>query len=440
MERSGTRAPFLRTLGKLTGSRSVTFVRGEFACRGTGYQPDRGGRTSTRLAQGPAATPVPRALAGHAGGGIYSADAADLRPLQSSRRDDLASVPVEPAHALILCIAQLRHRGAFLRLVRPALWVLSTRTDCSRSGGSRGAWSRLPPALAPQVMEAQAAQPTLHHHGMFVLDARWRWVGGDPIADRMVADGWWQGRRHAHLEGIHAVTRRAGRQCSSGFSGWEDGDRHVIPCAMREGALVALADVHASRSMPRRTVPRYLLFVRPLQVPNSEAIAGELRQCSGLTVGKSPLVCRLRKKRATPRPQPRSSGLRRPARGRACSRSSKSQHAWPGRAAGAARGAGRNGGVKPVQAWPPSPGWLSSLVLRESAQGALAIPPPGLLHCAIPLSLFPRNSDVRGYNLGAGPSTVPETVLRRGRRRCSMDGRQSLGNGGRPSRQGASSR
>jgi DNA-binding CsgD family transcriptional regulator len=288
---------FLLALGRLTRSCSVTYQRGEFA------RPAPESSLSVETTAHRECGAIDGRRWFHAGlqgmheGAVHDCDGPEPKRLLASRHDDTGTPhPVGSTRSVAICVARTREYGAFLLVRRsPRLGGY----DCD----SLGLLRRVAPHLVNAYrllmrfrhLEAQAAQPTLHHQGMFLLDANWRWVGSNEVADRMVANGWWRGKRSAPLDPVDAVTRAKWKALQQQI-GLDGAPHRIVPVRDSDGELVALANVHAYSAMvDGALVKRFLLFVRPLQVRNDDAVAGELRQLFGLTAAESRLALALRK-------------------------------------------------------------------------------------------------------------------------------------------------
>jgi hypothetical protein len=143
-------------------------------------------------------------------------------------------------------------------------------------------------------LNAQASV-SMGRRGMFLLDAGWRWVGGNQVAEQMVMAGWWRGRLKSRLEAVHPISRTAWQRvqrqiCEATCK------QKVIPVHDAHGCLVAFASAHiAGGSSIAESAPRYLLFVRPLQSVDMDAVQEQLRQLYGLTTSEAAFALALRK-------------------------------------------------------------------------------------------------------------------------------------------------
>lgn len=290
---------FLNLLGEATRSHVTTFVRADLA------NPDQ----SALLAVGVAPEEVLR-WSEHAGenpwmaryrpeihaGGVCNGDAyVSHRELVRSQYYDGFLRHIDTEHSVGICAAYEQDRAAFLMLCRSA-----------NAGAYDSACDQLFQRLAPHVvsafelqrqfehLDAQATQANLRQRGMFLLDARWNWVGGNTVAKDMVAAGWWSSRHRTPLEPAHVITRNAWNALQHNF---DQGLRvqQVVPVHDRAANLVAFASVHAyAAAAIDKHAPRYVLFVRPLHAANTEALAAQLSLLFGLTTAEAALSLAMR--------------------------------------------------------------------------------------------------------------------------------------------------
>ena len=290
---------FLNLLGEATRSHVTTFVRADLA------NPDQ----SALLAVGVAPEEVLN-WSEHAGenpwmeryrpeihaGGVCNGDAyVTQRELVRSQYYDGFLRHIDTRHSVGICAAYEQDRAAFLMLCRSA-----------QAGVYDTACDQLFQRLAPHVvsafelqrqfehLDAQATQVNLRQRGMFLLDAQWNWVGGNTVAEQMVATGWWRGRERSPLEPVHAITRNAWSALQHNFDGGAS-LQQVVPVYDRAANLVAFASAHAYKAAAiGRHAPRYVLFVRPLHAVNTEALSAQLRNLFGFTSSESALALAMR--------------------------------------------------------------------------------------------------------------------------------------------------
>ena len=290
---------FLRALGSATTSHVTTFVHADL----------ENPAASSLLAIGAASDEVLK-WSEHAGenpwmqsylpeihtGGICNGDAyVSRKELMASRYYDGFLRHIDTQHSLGICAAYQKNHAAFLMLCR---------------SGSVGAYDddslKLFTRLAPHVvnafalqmqfehLKAQASQVTRQQRGMFLLDSQWRWVGGNPIAEQMVAMGWWRGRIKSRLEPIHPLTRTAWQSLQRKLQ--STAAQQVIAIHDQRGVLAAFANVHIYGSaMVGEHAPCYVMFVRPLNSPETEDVNAQLMQIFGLTTAEATLALALRK-------------------------------------------------------------------------------------------------------------------------------------------------
>lgn len=290
---------FLRALGDATASHITTFARADLANPAAsslltiGAGPDEILSWSEHAGENPW---MQRYLPEIHAGGVCDGDAYVTRQeLLASRYYDGFLRHIDTQHSVGICAAHERNRAAFLMLCR---------------SGSAGAYDgdciRLFDRIAPHVvnafalqiqfehLEAQASQMTQRQRGMFLLDAHWNWVGGNPIAEQMVAAGWWRGHLNSPLEGAHPVTRAAWKSLQSKLV-QGNGIQQVVPVHDGPGQLVAFASVHVYDAVGiSERAPRFVMFVRGLQSTNAEALDAQLRQIFGLTSAEAALALALR--------------------------------------------------------------------------------------------------------------------------------------------------
>lgn len=290
---------FLRELGLATGSHVTTFVHADLenpaasSLLTIGAGPDEILRWSEHAGENPwMQSYLPEIHAG----GICNGDAyVSRKELLASQYYDGFLRHIDTQHSLGICAAHQKNHAAFLMLCR---------------SGSVGAYDddslQLFKRLAPHVvnafalqmqfehLNAQAAQVTRQKRGMFLLDSQWRWVGGNPVAEHMVAGGWWRGKLMSRLEPAHPLTREAWqsmqRKLQTGTA------QQVMAIHDKHGVLAAFASVHVyGTTAVSEHSPCYVMFVRPLHSPDTEAVNAQLMQIFGLTTAEAALALALRK-------------------------------------------------------------------------------------------------------------------------------------------------
>lgn len=292
-------ASFLQLLGNATQSHIITYLRSDH------FNPE----LSTLMTVGAGPDEI-STYSEHAGGNLWFERCLDeIRPgavfngdAYVTRKELLASQyydgflrHIDTQHSVGICAAFEQNRGVFLTLCRsPQVGIYD------------GACERLFERLAPHVvntlslqvqfdhLDAQAGQASLRQRGMFLLDAQWNWVGGNTVAEDMVAAGWWRGRHLAPLEPVHVITRRVWAVLQRNFA---SGLRlqQVLPVHDRGSNLVAFASVHAYEAAATgKHVPRYVLFVRPLHPSNTETLSAQLNALFGLTSAEAALALAMR--------------------------------------------------------------------------------------------------------------------------------------------------
>lgn len=292
-------AAFMRALGDLTGSHITSFLREDFANPSastfmtTGAGEDEILRYSEFVGDN---IWFQRTLPLLEEGAVFDGDRyVSQRELTASRYYDGFLRHIDTRHSVGICAAYQQQRGAFLTLCRSA---------------GLGAYDeeslRLFKRLAPHVvnafslqmqfehLNAQASQVTRQKRGMFLLDSQWRWVGGNPVAEQMVVTGWWRGRLMSRLEPVHPQTRSAWQSLQRKLQ--SDATQQVMAVNDKHGVLAAFASAHVygSATIGEHT-PCYVMFVRPLHSPDTEAVNAQLMQIFGMTTAEAALVLALRK-------------------------------------------------------------------------------------------------------------------------------------------------
>ncbi len=291
---------FLRKLGLVTGSHVTTMVRADLADPSAsslltiGAAPEEVLRWSEHAGENPWMERYKPEI--HAGG-ICNGDAyVTHKELVASQYYDGFLRYIDTEHSVGICAAHDRNRAAFLMLCRSGR-MGAYDEDCIEL------FQRLAPhvvnAFALQMqfehLHAQASHVTRHQRGMFLLDAQWRWVGGNPVAEQMVAAGWWRGRLMAPLEAVHHDTRAAWKALQRKFD-QASAMPVVVPVQDAKGVLVAFASVHAyGAAAISKDLPCYMLFVRPLHLADAGTMNAQLRQLFGLTASEALFVLALRK-------------------------------------------------------------------------------------------------------------------------------------------------
>ena len=291
---------FLRKLGLVTGSHVTTMVRADLADPSAsalltiGAAPEEVLRWSEHAGKNPWMERYKPEI--HAGG-VCNGDAyVTHKKLVASQYYDGFLRYIDTEHSVGICAAHDRNRAAFLMLCRSGR-MGAYGEDCT------DLFQRLAPhvvnAFALQMqfeqLHAQASHINRHQRGMFLLDAQWRWVGGNSVAERMVAAGWWRGRLKSGLEPVHHDTRAAWKSLQRDFQ-QASAIPAVVPVHDAKGVLVAFASVHAyGAAAISQDLPSYMLFVRPLRLPDGETIDAKLRQLFGLTASEALFVVALRK-------------------------------------------------------------------------------------------------------------------------------------------------
>ncbi len=143
-------------------------------------------------------------------------------------------------------------------------------------------------------LRAQVALANRRKRAMFLLDADLRWIGGNEVAEWMVVQGWWKGRRGARLEAGHASGRA---RWMATLRELEQGrlPSCVLAVYDRNGQLVGFATMHVHSVAAGEGLPSYVLFVRPLQSGNDEDITQQLCQLFKLTPSEAALAIALRR-------------------------------------------------------------------------------------------------------------------------------------------------
>ena len=293
---AGTKDParmsaFMRALGDLTRSHVTSFLREDFA------NPS----ASTFLTTGAGEDEIllyseflgdnlwfQRTLPLLQTGAVFDGDNyVSRRELKASRYYDGFLRHIDTQHSVGICAAYEQQRGAFLTLCRSA-----------RFGGYDQDCLHLFERLAPHVVNAFAlrvqfehlqaqARTALGQRGMFVLDAQWRWVDGNVAAEQMVAAGWWRGRIMTPLEPAGHVTRKAWKELQRQMGRGETTPM-VLPVYDSEGTLVAFASLHAhAEAAIDAATSSYVLFVRPLQLPDQQEMDTQLRRIFGMTAAEA---------------------------------------------------------------------------------------------------------------------------------------------------------
>jgi hypothetical protein len=289
---------FMGDLGRATASHITTLVRADLAnpsassLLAVGAGPEELFRWSEHAGENPW---MQRYRPEIHPGGVCNGDAYVTRKelLASSYYDGFLR-HIDTQHSVGICAAYDANRAAFLMMCRPGR-VGAYDDDCIR----------LFERLAPHVVNAfelqmqfeqlnAQASVSMGRRGMFLLDAKWRWVGGNQVAEQMVMMGWWRGRPKSRLEAAHAISRAAWQRVQRQF-GEATCTQKVIPVHDANGCLVAFASAHLSGSSIAEDAPCYLLFVRPLQSVDMDAVQEQLRQLYGLTVSEAAFALALRK-------------------------------------------------------------------------------------------------------------------------------------------------
>jgi hypothetical protein len=290
---------FIRELGQYTGSHIGTFLRQDFADPGAsallteGVEPEEVLRYSEFGGEN---IWMQRSLSSiHTGAVLNGDEYVGTRELVASRyyNDFLRHMDVQ--HSVGVCLSYQRQRAVFLTVGRSA--SMGGFDDDSLQLFKRIA-PHLVNAFSIQMqfehLHAHASQVTRQQRGMFLFDAQWRWVGGNPVAEQMVATGWWRGRLMSRLEPAHPQTRTAWqsmqRMLQAGIT------HHVMAVHDKQGALAAFASVHVhSSAAVGEHAPRHVMFVRPLHSPDTGAVNAQLMQIFGLTAAEATLALALRK-------------------------------------------------------------------------------------------------------------------------------------------------
>jgi hypothetical protein len=290
---------FMRALGDLTGSHITSFLREDFANPSastfmtTGASEDEILRYSEFVGDN---IWFQRTLPLLEEGAVLDGDRyVSQRELTASRYYDGFLRHIDTRHSVGICAAYQQQRGAFLTLCRSA--GLGAYDEESLQ-----LFRRLAPhvvnAFSLQMqfehLNAQASQVTRQKRGMFLLDSQWRWVGGNPVAEEMVATGWWRGRIKSRLEPVHSLTRTYWQSLQRKLQ--SDATQQVMAVNDKHGMLSAFASVHVycSAAVGEHT-PCYVMFVRPLYSPDTQAVNAQLMQIFGLTAAEAALALALRK-------------------------------------------------------------------------------------------------------------------------------------------------
>ena len=290
---------FMRALGDLTGSHIASFLREDFANPAastfltTGAGEDEILRYSEFVGDN---IWFQRTLPLLEEGAVFDGDRyVSQRELTASRYYDGFLRHIDTKHSVGICAAYEQQRGAFLTLCRSAGFG-------AYDEDSLKLFKRLAPhvvnAFALQMqfehLNAQASQVTRQKRGMFLLDSQWRWVGGNPVAEEMVASGWWRGQLKSRLEPIHPLTRAAWQSLQRKLQA--EATQQVMAVHDKRGVLSAFASVHVyGAATVGEHAPCYVMFVRPLHSPDTEAVNAQLMQIFGLTTSEAALALALRK-------------------------------------------------------------------------------------------------------------------------------------------------
>lgn len=290
---------FLSALGTATESHVTSFLREEFenpsasTFLSSGAGPEEILRYSEYMADN---LWFQRSLPEVHSGAVFNGDQyVSRKELIGSRYYDGFLRHIDTQHSVGICAAYQQQRGAFLTLCRSAGSGEYDQEDMQL-------FCRLAPhvvnAFAMQVqfehLNAQASQAIRHQRGLFLLDAQWRWVGGNPVAEQMIAAGWWRGRLKASLEAVHPITRAAWKALQSRLT-HEAAAQIVVPVHDAKGGLVAFASVHAyGAAAIGENIPCYVVFVRPLHLAQTNAVDAQLRQLFGLTGAEAAFTLALR--------------------------------------------------------------------------------------------------------------------------------------------------
>lgn len=205
------------------------------------------------------------------------------------------------------------HSVAICGLMSPSHSAFITPCRSERSGPYDGDSLRLFRQVGPhwvnayalmsrfEALRGQEAGPAARGRAMFLLDAQWRWVSGNAEAAAMVARGWWQGRRGGRLEPCSMLTRERWNAALRGFAkGVPRAPDAVAVQAVAvhapDGQLVAFASIQAYGAACAAAAPAdYVVFVRPLQVGNDDALGAQLQALFGLTSAETALALALRR-------------------------------------------------------------------------------------------------------------------------------------------------
>lgn len=290
---------FLLALGDATASHVVGLVRADLATPSassllaTGAAPEEILRWSEHAGENPW---MQRYLPEIHAGGVCNGDAyVSHQEIMASQYYDGFLRLIDTEHSVGICAAHERSRAAFLMLCRSGR-VGAYDDDCICL------FERLAPhvvnAFALQIqferLAAQASQVAHSQRGMFLLDAQWNWVGGNAVAEDMVAAGWWRGRLNTRLEAGHPITREAWKALQ-GKLGPGSKPQQVVPVHDSRANLVAFASVHFYNAAAiAENSPCYVMFVRALRSQNMEALGAQLRQLFGLTSAEASLALALR--------------------------------------------------------------------------------------------------------------------------------------------------
>ena len=294
----GRMSEFLRTLGNATDSHVTTFVHADLenpaasSLLTIGAAPDEVLKWSEHAGENPW---MQSYLPDMHAGGICNGDAyVSRKELMASQYYDGFLRHIDTQHSLGICAAHQKNHAAFLMLCR---------------SGPVGAYDedslQLFKRLAPHVVNAFALQMqfehlnaqssliTRHKRGMFLLDSQWRWVGGNPVAEQMVASGWWRGRINSRLQPTHPLTRAAWQSLQRKLQSNET--QQVMAVHDKQGVLAAFASLHVyGAAAVGEHVPCYVMFVRPLHSSDTGAVNAQLMQIFGLTASEATLALALR--------------------------------------------------------------------------------------------------------------------------------------------------
>lgn len=184
--------------------------------------------------------------------------------------------------------------------------TMLTLTKSKKSGGFDTADRNLLVRITPHFVNVQSMLVELDHlrlqielanrrkRAIFLLDASFRWIGGNETADWMVSSGWWRGNIGARIDAKNPISRAAWKAAQKQLEAGHPVSQ-AIPIYDTNSLLIGFATAHAYGSAGGEDMPCYALFARTMQTANDDDVAEQLRGIYRLTTGEVTLIAALRR-------------------------------------------------------------------------------------------------------------------------------------------------